>query len=69
MQNQHRHQEAVMTEPRDMRRQRQTGRPASDRDLEVRPEVINDLDVTDADADLIRAGCIAGLELEASHTP
>jgi hypothetical protein len=45
-----------MTEPREMQRQRQTTATATDRDPEVRPEVIQDLDVTGADADNIAGG-------------
>ncbi len=44
-----------MTEPRDMQRQRQT-KATTDRYPEVRPELISDLDITDADADNIAGG-------------
>ena len=46
-----------MTEPRDMRRDEQTKAMTADRDPEVRPEVIQDLDVPGDDEDVIRAGC------------
>ena len=43
-----------MTKPRDMHRERQT-EATTDRDLEVRPEVIADLDVP-GDEDIIGGG-------------
>ena len=45
-----------MTEPRDSH-DRYTETTAADRELEVRPEVITDLDVTADDADAIVGGC------------
>jgi hypothetical protein len=36
-----------MTEPRDIHRDRETGATTADRELEVKPEVIKDLDVPD----------------------
>jgi hypothetical protein len=58
-----------MTDPRDIQLPPRTEATIEDREPEVNPEVISDLDVTDADADVIRAGCVAGLELAMSHTP
>lgn len=48
-------EEAVLTEPRDMQRERET-EAATDPGPEVRPEVIKDLDVTGDDAGDIAAG-------------
>jgi hypothetical protein len=44
-----------MTEPRNTQRDRQA-EAAADRQPEVRPEVIQDLDVTGDDADIIAGG-------------
>ncbi len=49
--------EAVMTEPRDMHRDRETEPAPADPALEVNPERIKDLDVTGDDADNIAGGC------------
>jgi hypothetical protein len=48
-----------MTEPRNMHRDRETEATTDDREPEVRPEVINDLDVPGDDADVIRAGYLS----------
>lgn len=45
-----------MTEPRDVQREHGTEAATADRELEVRPEVISDLDLADQDVDLIRGG-------------
>lgn len=49
-------QEAVMTEPRDVEPDRQAEAHA-DREPEVRPELIKDLDVTGDDAGDVAGGC------------
>jgi hypothetical protein len=46
-----------MTEPRDKHDDRQTDATADDREPEVRPELIKDLDVRDDDAQDITGGC------------
>ena len=46
-----------MTEPRDMHRDRETEATTADRQPEVRPELIQDLDLADDDVEVIRAGC------------
>ncbi len=48
--------EAVMTEPRDMHRERETEPATADQEPEVRPELIKDLDVTGDDAGNIAGG-------------
>jgi hypothetical protein len=48
--------EAIMTEPPDMHGERDTDAMTADREPEVRPEVIKDLDVTGDDAD-VWSGC------------
>jgi hypothetical protein len=48
-------QEAVMTEPRDTHDDRHT-QATADREPEVKPEPIPDLEVAGADAEVIRAG-------------
>jgi hypothetical protein len=45
-----------MTEPRDVQREREAEATAADREPEIRLEVIQDLDLTGADADIIRGG-------------
>lgn len=45
-----------MTEPRKMQLARQTKATRADREPEVKPELIQDLDVTSGDADVIRGG-------------
>jgi len=45
-----------MTEPRDMHSERDTDATTADREPEVTPEVIKDLDVTGDDAD-VWGGC------------
>lgn len=47
-----------MTEPRDIRRQRDTDATATDREPEVRAELIQDLDVPGDDADDIAGGTL-----------
>jgi hypothetical protein len=46
-----------MTEPRDNHHDRQTDAATHDREPQVRPELIKDLDVTGDDADGIAGGC------------
>jgi hypothetical protein len=46
-----------MTEPRDIEHELDAEATTTDRELEVRPEVIKDLDVTGDDARDIAGGC------------
>jgi hypothetical protein len=47
-----------MTEPRDKHDDRRTDAATADREPEVRPELIRDLDVPGDDDDAIRGGCL-----------
>jgi hypothetical protein len=46
-----------MTEPRDMQHELHTEATAADGEPEVRPEVIQDLDLANEEAEDIRGGC------------
>jgi hypothetical protein len=48
--------EAAVTEPRGKHDDRQTGAATADREPEVRPEVIADLDIPGDDADVMGGG-------------
>jgi hypothetical protein len=60
--------EAVMTEPRDAHRDRDTEATTADRNPEVKPELIKDLDVTGDDAD-VWGGCSFTRVTEAEGPP
>ena len=58
-----------MTELRDMQGDRGTEVATADRELEVKPEVIQDLDLADEDADDIRGGRCAAEVCGISYLP